>query len=70
MVENPTYSVPFTLSYQPLDTMSEEGSTPPPLLSVAPQVGASSIDMMDNECYSVPSGSQDDSHSAESEGPH
>lgn len=63
MVDNPNYSVPFPLSYHPLDTTQEEVSTPPPLPRIAPRVmksriGASTIDMVDNECYSVPSASQ------------
>jgi len=60
MVDNPNYSVPFTLSYQPLDTNCEEPLTPSPLAlhSAVPQARASCIDMVDNECYSVPSISQ------------
>ena len=54
MVENPNYSVPFPLSYQPLNTMSEEPLTPT-FLPAAPQARVSSINMMDNECYSTPS---------------
>jgi hypothetical protein len=52
MVENPNYSVPFTLSYQPLDTTSEEPSTP--TISVSPQMRVSTINMMENECYRTP----------------
>ena len=51
MVENPIYSIPFPVSYQPLNNISELEE--PPLLS--PALGASSIDMVDNECYSIPS---------------
>lgn len=57
MVENPIYSVPFPVSYEPLNNVSEllldPGDEEPPLLT--PALGASSIDMVDNECYSSPS---------------
>lgn len=59
MVDNPNYSVPFPLSYRPLDTTLEEVSTPPPLpRPLRSRMGATGMDMVSNECYSVPSSTE------------
>ena len=59
MVENPTYNIPFPLAYHPLDA-SMKHIPVPSLLRMTSMAGASSIDMVDNECYSVPSTTHSD----------
>ena len=55
MVDNPTYSVPFPTDYHSVKPFPKRNPFPPILAMSSLTTGASCIDMVDNECYRMPS---------------
>ena len=55
MVDNPTYCVPFPVDYHEVSIYPQKKTHPPVFPMNSLTKGVSSIDMVDNECYCVPS---------------
>ena len=55
MVDNPTYCVPFPVDYHEVSIYPQKKPHPPVFPMNSLTKGVSSIDMVDNECYCVPS---------------